>query len=606
MVSLLSLKKNDAGAIADTLEKSLAIAIFDTSGNFLSANEKFCALIGYNEADLVKRNQSEFLDPSDRSQEESGLDWGSLNHGESRSKDQKYTHKDGSEVWIRASCHPALSKAGQVLKVTMLASDITDSKCGAAENEAKVAAISKTQALIEFDLDGTILTANENFCRTMGYTVDEIVGRNHSMFLSPSSADSQKHHEFWSKVVSGEVASGDFQRVGKSGKDVWVNASYVPMCGMDGKPYKVVEFATDITDRMDASAEIGSVLASLAAGDLTALAEHELSGDLEKIRVDLNSAIDHVATIFTKISHSTQSLETGIQEIVSASDDLSQRTEKQAASLEESAATLSQIAETVKKSSEGAENTQIVVKDARKEAENSEIIVEQALGAMTDIETSAKEISQIISVIDEIAFQTNLLALNAGVEAARAGDAGQGFAVVASEVRALAQRSAVAAKEIKDLISKSTDQVSNGSRLVGETGETLKKIANQVIEISTVVDEIADGAKAQSRAIGELNIAVGEMDSGTQRNAAMAEQATAAAHSLRNEASELTNLTGEFKISPSDPDPIVSSTPVPVNETHEAMSGTSSPANELVEKVSSAFVGSVDGNAAIQDDWEEF
>lgn len=349
---------------------------------------------------------------------------------------------------------------------------------------------------------------------------------------------------------------------------------------------------------------IGESLRKLASGDLTCTIETPFNGELDQLRVDLNDAIAQFSETFKGIVNTTNSLGTGVREIVTASDDLSVRTEKQAAALEETAATLNQITETVKKSAEGAENTQAIVENAKQDAQTSGEVVEKALSAMTEIENSAKEINQIISVIDEIAFQTNLLALNAGVEAARAGDAGQGFAVVASEVRALAQRSATAAKEIKDLISKSTEQVAGGSKFVGATGETLQRIADQVLQISSVVDEIAEGAKEQSSSLNELNVAVAELDSGTQQNAAMAEEATAACHSLRAEADELTSVVSKFKIDGAASRPNLHA--VPSGKSEEAATA-SSPAKSLMTKVAGAFGGkSAAAAVAVEEDWQEF
>jgi methyl-accepting chemotaxis protein len=244
----------------------------------------------------------------------------------------------------------------------------------------------------------------------------------------------------------------------------------------------------------------------------------------------------------------TSGLHAGGVEIAQASDGLSKRTEQQAASLEETAAALDQITATVKKTAEGALHARKVVSDATAETEKSGQVVKDAVGAMTGIEESARHISQIIGVIDEIAFQTNLLALNAGVEAARAGDAGKGFAVVASEVRALAQRSAEAAKEIKALISTSTDQVAQGVARVDETGRALERIAAYVAQINSVVAEIASSAQEQATGLHEVNTAVNQMDQMTQQNAAMVEQATAASHSLREEAEGLAGLMDQFQI----------------------------------------------------------
>ncbi len=241
-------------------------------------------------------------------------------------------------------------------------------------------------------------------------------------------------------------------------------------------------------------------------------------------------------------------MSSGTQEISTASNDLSRRTEQQASSLEETAAALDEITATVKKAAEGATHARKVVAGTKVDAEKSGEVVRKAVEAMGGIEKSSQQISQIIGVIDEIAFQTNLLALNAGVEAARAGDAGRGFAVVASEVRALAQRSAEAAKEIKGLISTSTTQVGQGVQLVAETGKSLERIMAKVAEINTVVSEIAAGAQEQATGLQQVNTAVNEMDKVTQQNAAMAEEATAAGRSLAQEAEQLTGLVGQFQL----------------------------------------------------------
>jgi methyl-accepting chemotaxis protein len=250
----------------------------------------------------------------------------------------------------------------------------------------------------------------------------------------------------------------------------------------------------------------------------------------------------------TVIAETTLGIKAGTGEIAQASDDLSRRTEQQAASLEETAAALDEITATVKKSAEGAGHARQVVASADDDAKRSAVVVHEAVQAMDGIAKSAQQISQIISVIDEIAFQTNLLALNAGVEAARAGEAGRGFAVVASEVRALAQRSAEAAKEIKALISTSTLQVDHGVKLVAETGKALERIMAQVNDINTVVAEIATGAREQATGLAEVNTAINQMDQVTQQNAAMVEQSTAASRSLSLETEKLSGLIGRFQV----------------------------------------------------------
>ncbi len=293
---------------------------------------------------------------------------------------------------------------------------------------------------------------------------------------------------------------------------------------------------------------VASGLERLSEGDLVFRLGEAFSPEYEKLRADFNAAMQKLQDTMQVVTTATSTIRSGTLEISSASDDLARRTEHQAASLEETAAALDEITATVRKTAEGSIHASQVVGSAKQDAERSGKVVRQAVAAMTGIEKSSQEISQIIGVIDEIAFQTNLLALNAGVEAARAGDAGRGFAVVAQEVRALAQRSADAAKQIKGLISTSGMQVKAGVDLVGETGQALDRIVVQVVEIDGIVSDIAASTQEQATALQQVNTAVNQMDQVTQQNAAMVEQATAASHSLTQEAEELARLIGAFEV----------------------------------------------------------
>ncbi|RYF90028.1 MAG: methyl-accepting chemotaxis protein, partial [Caulobacteraceae bacterium] len=292
----------------------------------------------------------------------------------------------------------------------------------------------------------------------------------------------------------------------------------------------------------------GSALSRLAEGDLSCRVEDGLPPEYAQLGIDFNAAVDQVRDVLATVSTAASAIQTGSDEIAGASDDLSERTERQAAGLEQTAAALEQVTATVRRSAEGARQASELVSTAKGEAEHSGQVVQNAILAMGQIEISSGQIGQIVGVIDEIAFQTNLLALNAGVEAARAGDAGRGFAVVASEVRALALRSADAAKEIKTLINDSTRQVGEGFKLVAETGEALGRIVGRVGEIDGLVSEIAASSKEQAVGLAEVNTAVNQMDQVTQQNAAMVEQSTAASHSLRSEAAELTRMIGRFRL----------------------------------------------------------
>ena len=310
----------------------------------------------------------------------------------------------------------------------------------------------------------------------------------------------------------------------------------------------VSQRATAAAEQAEAVRRLGDGLKSLADGDLRIRLGEGFSENYAQIRDDFNEAIDKLKQTVQSVITSTDAIQSGTREISSASDNLSRRTEQQAASLEQTAAALDEITATVRKSAEGAHHARDVVAAADDDAKKSAVVVRQAVEAMDAIAKSSHQVSQIIGVIDEIAFQTNLLALNAGVEAARAGEAGRGFAVVASEVRALAQRAAQAAKEIKALISASTTQVGHGVKLVAETGASLERIMAKVTEINAVVGEIAEGAKEQATALNEVNTAINQMDQVTQQNAAMVEKSTAAGHALSQETSQLCDIVAQFQV----------------------------------------------------------
>ena len=306
-------------------------------------------------------------------------------------------------------------------------------------------------------------------------------------------------------------------------------------------------FLAEEGQRLAVIAQVGEALEGLAKGDFTA-SLHDLPEAFRKVEQDFEFMRSQISETLVQVADTAKSINTGSVEISSASDDLSERTEQQAASLEQTAAAMDQLTGGVRETAEGAAHVNRSVSEAHADATQGGAVVKEAVGAMDDIQRSAAEIAQIINVIDGIAFQTNLLALNAGVEAARAGDAGKGFAVVASEVRALAQRSADAAKHIKDLIGESSKQVARGVALVGQSGEALDRIVGKVAEIATLAANISQLAQVQSNSLQQVNIAIGEMDATTQQNAAMVEESTAAARSLASEADQLTGLVARFTL----------------------------------------------------------
>ncbi len=409
-------------------------------------------------------------------------------------------------------------------------------------------AISRAQAVIEFKPDGQIITANDHFLHAMGYNRDELVGENHRMFLAQGSASDLEYATLWEDLRANKPLIGDIVRYGKGGRQVHLNASYNPITDDDGRVVKVVKFANDVSDRVTAVREIADALQKLASGDLNSTISRKFSGSFEPMRSNFNEAVEQLATALGAVSTSANVIEMGAKEIAQASNDLSRRTEQQAAALEQTAAALDEITVNVTNASKGADEARSATEEASNSALHSSLVVTQAIDAMARIEHSSKQISNIISVMDEIAFQTNLLALNAGVEAARAGEAGKGFAVVAQEVRELAQRSAKAAKEINQLIMSSSEEVKNGVNLVAETGTALEGIQRNVASVAKHMIAIAGSAKEQAIGLSEVNAAVNQLDQVTQQNAAMVEESTAASNSLLHETEGLRRSLARFAV----------------------------------------------------------
>lgn len=551
-----TIRNADHSGQLSAIGKSQAVIEFGLDGTILHANSNFLKVLGYTLDEVKGKHHSIFVEPGFQHSTEYRLFWEKLARGEYDSGQYKRIAKNGREVWIQASYNAIMDAENKPFKVVKYATDITEEKIKNADYSGQLAAIGKSQAVIEFGLDGIVLNANNNFLNVLGYSLSDIKGKHHGMFVDPTYRQSAEYKTFWERLGRGEYDAGQYKRIGKDGREVWIQASYNPIMDANNKPFKVVKYATDITEQVkNATAmkvavdQVQDVVKAAVQGDLTLRIPLEgKTGLLEILCHGINSLIDNMSDIVGQIKYAAEEIYTGANEIATGNNDLSARTEQQAANLEETASSMEELTSTVKLNADNAREANSLAEKASRVAADGGELIQQVVSTMGSINESSQKIADIIGVIDGIAFQTNILALNAAVEAARAGDQGRGFAVVASEVRTLAQRSANAAKDIKALISDSVKKIENGNSLVGKSGETMKDIVNSIKRVNDIMSEIASASAEQSTGIEEISNAVSQMDEMTQQNAALVEEAAAAAESLQSQADQLTQRVAAFRV----------------------------------------------------------
>jgi methyl-accepting chemotaxis protein len=455
---MFSLTKNvDAVAKCAAIERVQAVIEFDLQGTILAANENFLSAVGYSAAEIVGRHHSMFVEPGYEKNPEYLAFWERLRRGEYQAAQYKRLGKGGREIWIQASYNPLIGKDGKPYKIIKFATDITAQKLEDADRAGQIAAIHTSQAVIEFNLDGTIRDANGNFTNAVGYSLDEIKGRHHSMFVEPQFAQSAEYREFWAKLGRGEYEAAQYKRLGKGGREIWIQASYNPIFDASGRPYKVVKFATDITEQVKLLARLREMIQSNFS--------------------EIDQAVNRSSTEAAAAMGAARTTSDNVNQMASAAEEL--------------ASSVGEISESMVKS--------------RSATDNAYQIAEAAEGHTRSLEEAASSMGGIVSLIQNIASQINLLALNATIESARAGEAGRGFAVVATEVKNLASQAATATEQISSEIA--------GVRASSD------KVVHALTTIRGSIDEMRNLVAGTATAVEQQSAVTREMSQSMQRTA---------------------------------------------------------------------------------------
>lgn len=487
-------KKSNTGDKLASLDRSQAIIEFKLDGTIVDANDNFLSALGYTKAEVVGKHHSMFVDKAEVAQPEYKAFWADLNSGEFKSTEFRRFTKDGSEIWIQASYNPLFNSSGKPYGVIKFASDITASKLKSADHEGQIDAISRSQAVISFNLDGIIQDANDNFLGAVGYSLEEIQGKHHRMFVDPNEASSPDYAEFWAAINRGEFKSAEFKRYGKGNKEIWIQASYNPILDMNGKPFKVVKFATDITAAV-------------------------LERQERKKSQDLITA--GVAGIMDSISKTSEQASA----VTVASENASHNVQSVASGTEELSASVGEISGQVSMALE-------ISVEAVKQANHTNDIV-------SGLADAGDKIGEVVELINSIAEKTNLLALNATIEAARAGEAGRGFAVVASEVKTLATQTSNATDEIRTQIAsvQTTTQEAVGAiesitATITQINEISTTIASSVEQQAAVTNEISSNMMQASQGVDDINASISEIADSARSATNATEQVAASSRAI--------------------------------------------------------------------------
>jgi methyl-accepting chemotaxis protein len=458
MLDFISNKSLDRDAKLAALDKTQAVIEFNLDGTIITANQNFLSAMGYTLAEIQGKHHRLFVDPAEHESADYRAFWQRLNTGEPMVAQYRRIGKGGREVWIEASYNPLLDRQGKPFRVVKYATDVSAQKREFAELLGQVNAIKRSQAVIEFNLDGTIITANENFTRTVGYALHEIKGQHHGMFVAADYRAGAEYREFWQRLNAGEYMTGQYRRIGKGGKEIWLEASYNPILDLNGKPYKVIKYATDITKQVALLSELKTLI------------DHNF-GEIDQAVAQLNQQSGSALRTAGNTSTNVQMVASGAEEL--------------AASIREISANM------------------VKSKSVSDDAYENTVTADNATGRLSQAATA---MGGIVEVIETIASQINLLALNATIEAARAGEAGRGFAVVATEVKNLANQAASATAQITKEIE-------------GVQG-VAHDVVGALSAIKTSINAVREFVTSAASAIEEQTAVTGDMSSNMQSAAA--------------------------------------------------------------------------------------
>jgi methyl-accepting chemotaxis protein len=587
----------------EAINKSQAVIQFNMDGTIVMANELFLNVMGYTLNEIKGKHHSVFVETVYGNSAEYKEFWAKLNRGQYLQDEYKRIGKGGKEVWIQASYNPIMDLSGKPFKVVKYATDVTEQRLRNADFSGQVDAIGKSQAVIQFNMDGTIITANDNFLNTVGYTLNEVKGKHHSLFVETAYANSPEYKSFWAKLNNGQFLMDEYKRLGKGGKEVWIQASYNPIMDLNNRPFKVVKYATEITEQKNRDAQfkeqvntISDVILEIANGDLANRVTLNATGDIQAMANALNTAIDNISNLLLNIGKNadvvssssvnmldkTESMKRSTTEVASAISQMAKGAQDQATRTDES----SKLVEKVKTSADEMERKANAINQAaekgQKGSENGLKTMKVLVNNMTGIRESAQqtsksievlaqraeEIGRTLKVITDIASQTNLLALNAAIEAARAGDAGRGFAVVAEEIRKLAEDSRKSAVDIEKIISDVQKDTGAASKAIDTMHVSVKEGGNATNEAEVIFQEIAtstqttfefskqiqDATKDQKSSIDlvvknieQIVVVAEETAAGTQQAASSSQQLSNAMGEIAEGSNKLTGVAKELQ-----------------------------------------------------------